>query len=130
MKGKWILAVVIALAALSCSKEVKKSDIEDVRGDYEWFYSTDDLFESVYSDAISDQHGIRIKSKRKVEFYTNSEKELSLDILSVHEYGSDGKLIVVRWNDQVNRDLVITDDVITFYGWPYSEFSNRFVKSK
>lgn len=124
------MIAVITLVALGCSKEVKKSDIADVRGDYEWFYSTDNLFESVYSDAISDQYGIRIKSKRKVEFYTNSEKELSLDILSVHENESNGvKVIEVRWNDQVNRDLVITNDVITFYGWPYSEFSNRFAKS-
>lgn len=126
---KQLLLFIIAGMLLGCSKEVKRSDLSDIAGDYHWFYSHDNYFESIYPSSTSDKYGIRIKSRSKVVFYTNSEKEMSLKINSVYETENGGKAIIVQWTDVLERGIIIEGNTLTFYDWPTETYYNKFSKS-
>ena len=125
---KRLLPICFILLLISCSKEVKKSDIENVSGTYHWYYSHDNLFENIYSSETSNKHGIQIKSRNKVNFYTNSEKVMSLKINRAYQTQSGGTAIVVQWTEVLERGLIIDGNTLTFFDWPNGDLHNVFQK--
>ena len=125
-----VLSMFVLFLLASCSKEVKKADIAKVSGDYHWYYSHDNLFESVYSSSVPDRQGIRIKSRTRVNFYTNGEKVKSLKINRVYETQEGEMAIVMQWDDHVERAIIIENNTLTFFDWPYTGFYNIFQKTE
>ena len=120
---------LILIVVAGCNKEVQKADLDKVKGDYEWYHSDDGLFESIYSSDVQDQHGIRIKSRTRVNFYTNGEKTKSLKINRMYETQNGEMAIEMQWNDHVERAMIIENTTLTFFDWPYTDYFNRFQKT-
>ena len=123
-----LLLFIFSFAFLvSCSKEVKKADIADVAGDYEWFHSTDGVFESIYPSSTEDKYGIRIKSTSRVKFYKNAEEIYSFKIYSLSETPSGGKEILFEWSDLTLKKVTIEGSTLTISDWPFAGYSNSFL---
>ena len=123
---KQLIFFTLLAVTFGCNKEIQKADLERVKGDFEWHHSHDGLFESIYSSTVSDKYGIRIKSRKKVSFYANSEKVLSLKINRIYQTQNGGTVIILQWTEHLERAIIVEDNSLTFFDWPYGDFYNSF----
>jgi hypothetical protein len=125
---KFIAISLITIALIGCSKENQKQELASVIGDYEWYYSFDGYQESIYNSDSEDKYGIRLKSRGKVQFFKNSEKEMALKILSCSDLLNGGKSITVELSEEVQLQLRIENNILKLGTWPFDGYENEFSK--
>ena len=127
---KQFLFLLILGFSVGCNKEVQKADLNKVKGEYEWYHSHDGLLESIYPSTVAEKFGIQINSKNKVKFYTDSEKVKSLKINRMYETENGEMTIIVQWDNHVERGIIIEENDLRFFDWPFTGFYNHFQKTE
>ena len=128
MRG-FLFLMIIGLS-VGCNKDVQKADLNMVKGEYDWYHSHNGLLESIYPSTISEKFGIRINSKNTVKFYNDSEKVKSLKINRMYQTVNGEMTIIVQWDDHVEREIIIEENELRFFDWPFSGFHNSFRKKE
>lgn len=125
---KFLSIVLLSLLFIACNKVNLQKEYSDVIGDYEWVFSENGATNFHAYDYEGDRYGIRVKEKRKVQFFKNGEKIEEYKI-SETEPLSEGVVLSIQTKYGSFR-LRIDNGNIETTRFPFRDFNNHFEKIK
>lgn len=118
----------ILLISLSCRKKDITVPFDEIQGEYEWFYSYNDIGDSYAFDAIEDQYGIRITKKGRVQLYKNGKIEENYRILATTEWTSPAQVSIRTDDKEEPIYFSLKGDTLSTWVYPYNEYQNNYIK--
>lgn len=124
MKLYTTLLVIILIGSISCKKHVTAEN-EHIFGDYEWYYSFDGFYTSVYQDDTEDKWGIRIKKSGKIILYNSGDKEETYKIATIKSDENE-RFVIKAIQKESEVELIYQNNELTLENWPFKAFTNQF----
>lgn len=127
MKSIFFLNFIL-LFSLSCRKADIIVPFDEIQGEYEWYYSYNDIDDSYGFDAIEDQYGIRITKKGCVQLYKNGKIEENYRILATDKSELTSKVSIKTDDKDEPIYFSVMGDTLSTWVYPYNEYQNYYIK--
>lgn len=127
MKSIFCLILILFISS-SCRKKDINVPFQEIQGEYEWYYSHNDVGDSYSFDAIEDQYGIRITKKGCVQLYKNGKIEENYRILATTEWTSTPQVSIRTDDKDEPIYFSLKGDTLSTWVYPYNEYQNYYIK--